>query len=126
MRNEQDDLKRLATIAKVIAMEIRNSMEDFHVKQLTDEQMKELNPIIRNSIYSALVLLKYAGDESDVAKNQNAIAGVSRLLIMVPKYWEEPELTEDTLWTLDSTIGAEMPEKERKRLAKFCRDYLGL
>lgn len=123
MKDEQCEMKRLATIAKVIAMVVRNSMEDFHAKQLTDDQMKELNPIIRNAVYSALVLLTYAGDESDVAKHQNAIAGVSRLLMMVPKYWEEPELTEDTRWTLDSSIGAEMPEEERKRMVKFCRDY---
>lgn len=126
MQNEKSELKRLATIAKVIAMEVRNSMEDFHVKHLTDEQMNELNPIIRNAIYSALVLLRFAGDETDVAKNQNAIAGVSRLLMMVPKYWEEPELTDDARWTLESTIGAEMPEKDRKRMAKLCREYLGL
>jgi hypothetical protein len=126
MKNEKGEQKRLATIAKIITMELRNSMEDFHVKHLTDDQMKELNPIIRNAIYSALVLLKFAGDENDVAKNQNAIAGVSRLLMMVPKYWEEPELTADTRWTLESNIGAEISEAERKRMAKFCREYLGI
>ncbi len=126
MSNKNIDLKRLATIARVIAMEVRNSMEDFHAKHLTDHHMRELNPIIRNAIYSALILLKVAGDETDVGKNQNAIAGVSRLLMMVPKYWEEPELTEDTRWTLESRVGAEMPEKDRKRMAEYCRNCLGL
>lgn len=72
------------------------------------------------------MLLKHAGDEGDRAKNQNAIAGVSRLLMMVPKYWEEPELNGDVRWTVESTIGSSMPEEERNRMAKFCRDYLGL
>lgn len=124
MPNQKADPKRLATIAKIIAMEVRNSMEDFHARHLTDEHLKELNPIIRNAIYSALVLLNFAGDESDVTKNQNAIAGISRLLMMIPKYWEEPELNEDTCWSLESNIGTEMPEEDRRRMAEFCRDYL--
>lgn len=126
MRKEKTEMKRLATIAKIIAMEVRNSMEDFHAKHLTDDQMKELNPIVRNAIFSALVLLKHAGDKSSPKKNRNAIAGVSRLLQMVPKYWEEPALSEDTRWTLQSNIGAELPEEERQRMAEFCRDYLWL
>lgn len=124
--NEKEELKRLASIAKIVAMAVRNAMEDFHVKHLTDEQMRELNPIIRNGIFSALVLLNYAGDEDDVKKNQNAIAAISRLLLMLPKYWEEPVLNEDTRWTLESTIGSSMPEEERMRMAEFCRDYLGI
>lgn len=126
MRNEMAESKRLATIAKIVAMEVRNAMEDFHVKHLTDEQMRELNPIVRNAIFSALVLLTHAGDESDRAKNQNAIAGVSRLLMMLPKCWEEPELNKDVRWTLESTIGSSMPEEVRTRMAEFCRDYLGI
>ena len=44
-------------LAKAIASVVRNQMEDFHYKYLSDEQMKELNPIIRNSIYTALQLV---------------------------------------------------------------------
>src|SRR5687767_7876176 len=40
--------------AKYIAIVVRNAMEDYHVKHLSDEQMKELNPIIRNAIATAL------------------------------------------------------------------------
>jgi len=46
--------------------------------------------------------------------------------MMVPKYWEEPELTEDVRWSLESAIGSDIPEKDRKRLARYCRDHLGL
>ena len=33
--------------AAYIAMVVRNAMEDFHCEHLTDEQMMELNPIVR-------------------------------------------------------------------------------
>ena len=56
-------------------------MEDFHCKYLTDLQMKELNPIIRNAIYTALVQVK---------ENPNAMSIYGQLFI--PKYWEDCEL----------------------------------
>ena len=43
-------------VAKLIAALVRNSMENFHCKYLSDAQMKELNPIIRNAIYTAMVV----------------------------------------------------------------------
>lgn len=42
-------------IAKAIAVYIRNKIEDFHVKYLSDDQMRVLNPLIRNAIYSFLI-----------------------------------------------------------------------
>ena len=44
-------------LAKLIAAAVRNAMEDFHVKYLSDKQMEELNPIIRNAIYTALIMM---------------------------------------------------------------------
>lgn len=35
----------------LVAMSVRNAMEDFHVANLSDEQMAELNPIIRQAIF---------------------------------------------------------------------------
>jgi hypothetical protein len=49
--------ERENVLAKIIAVVVRNSMEDFHCKYLSDAQMKELNPLIRNAIYTALVNL---------------------------------------------------------------------
>ena len=43
----QDGLK---SQSKIISIVIRNAMEDFHTKHLSDDQMKELNPIIRNAV----------------------------------------------------------------------------
>ena len=42
-----------------LAMVVRNAMEDFHCRHLSDEQMKELNPIIRNAICTGLHAIKY-------------------------------------------------------------------
>ena len=67
-------------LAKAISIVIRNNMEDFHCKHLSDEQMKELNPIIRNSIYSALKIL---------AVNPVALYVYSKMFI--PAYWEDCE-----------------------------------
>ena len=67
--------------AKAIAAYIRMYMEDFHHNHLSDEQMKELNPIIRNAIYTFLV------DEMD--KNTIHISSVCRLNL--PPYWEDCE-----------------------------------
>ena len=44
----------LQTWARVIAMHVRNEMEEFHCQHLSDDQMKELNPIIRKAIYATL------------------------------------------------------------------------
>ncbi len=41
-------------LAIYVAMVVRNTMEDFHCQHLSDEQMRELNPIIRNAIGTAL------------------------------------------------------------------------
>ncbi len=74
--------------AKYIAIVVRNAMEDFHHKNLSDEQMKELNPIIRNAIYSAI----YAYD------NRGELGKAERFVeyhaSMIPDYWEAPELLE--------------------------------
>jgi hypothetical protein len=70
--------------AAVVAMNVRNRMEDFHCEHLTDAQMHELNPIIRNAIYEALVALS----EEDA----KALAWWAA---MVPGYWEAPRLPGD-------------------------------
>jgi hypothetical protein len=49
------DLSTKASL--IIAMHIRNEMEDFHCKHLSDEQMQEkLNPLIRQAVYNTPLL----------------------------------------------------------------------
>ncbi len=76
----------MQAFSKYIAIVVRNAMEDFHCKHLSDEQMKELNPIIRNAIYTAMYAYE-ASEKSDMSKGF-----VEFHLLSIPKYWEEPEL----------------------------------
>ena len=76
----------MKTFAKYIAMVVRNAMEDFHCEHLSDKQMKELNPIIRNAIYTAIYAYE-THKQSDLSKHF-----VDYHFMSIPKYWEEPEL----------------------------------
>lgn len=66
--------------AKLIASYVRNNIEDFHCKYLDDDQMKELNPLIRNAIYTALIDFDNA-----------LISAYLHNVMYVPKYWEDCE-----------------------------------
>ena len=83
--------EEIIEMALIIASVIRSTMEDFHVQYLSDPQMKELNPIIRNAAYTALYALKHCSKNA-LCKNYIEF---SRLLI--PRYWEPPELLPDFL-----------------------------
>ena len=72
--------------SKYISIVIRNAMEDFHTKHLSDEQMKELNPLIRNAVYTALYTMQYYEDSLRLREF------VGSQVEMIPGYWEEPEL----------------------------------
>lgn len=41
-------------MAKYINAVVRSNIESFHTKHLSDEQMEQLNPLIKNAIYTAL------------------------------------------------------------------------
>lgn len=70
-------------------------MENFHSENLSDDQMKELNPIIRNAICTAL----YASDHYDELPGAKTFVDFN--VKMIPSYWEYPELTDDFLECLD-------------------------
>ncbi|MDD3473333.1 MAG: hypothetical protein PHS86_11155 [Syntrophaceae bacterium] len=70
----------------IIAIVIRNAMEDFHCKHLSDEQMAELNPLIRNAVYTAL----YASHLSEKSEKWENYIEYQRS--MIPPYWEKPKL----------------------------------
>ena len=72
--------------AKVISIVIRNAMEDFHTKHLTDAQMKELNPIIRNAVYTAIYSIQYCKD------SDRLLGFLDNQAKMIPGYWEDVEL----------------------------------
>jgi t-SNARE complex subunit (syntaxin) len=81
-----DDFRKLTTLQKrtmLLAMHVRNQMEDFHSEHLDDSQMKELNQIIRQAIYEGLQLFE---PQNKQAKAEE----VAWLMLMIPDYWEVP------------------------------------
>jgi hypothetical protein len=81
--------KNSQEMAMFLAMVVRNALEDFHHRYLSDEQMKELNPIIRNAIYTGLQALRHY-DRSEGARSFTDFQNM-----LIPKYWEQPELLAD-------------------------------
>ena len=63
--------------ASLIAMNVRNALEDLHVsvEGLTDEVMKELNRKVRRAVYEVL--------EMEAAE-------MMFLVLSIPDYWELP------------------------------------
>ena len=85
--NSPTPVKKDQKLASYIAMVVRNAMEDFHCEHLSDDQMRQLNPIIRNAICTALHAFN-CYEQSDAAARY-----VDFNLHMIPTYWEPPELT---------------------------------
>ncbi len=59
-QNNSPTLDGITKMTLLISMYIRSVIEGFHSKHLSDAQMKELNPIIRQDVYNILVFLKLA------------------------------------------------------------------
>jgi hypothetical protein len=123
--------KALQTWAKVIAMHVRNEMEDFHCQHLSDAQMKELNPIIRKAIYETvrqLYFLKKGTNKQRLV----AIQSIHHLFLLLPDYWEAPDLTkeeraqEDKLAEIDMTKRMSLVASERsgKAFVEFVQQQL--
>jgi hypothetical protein len=83
---KEEESEKITT--KYVAMVVRNEMEDFHCVHLSDKQMAELNPIIRNAIYTALVAIRECNKG-----NSRAMRFVDFHVKMIPEYWEEPKLS---------------------------------
>ncbi|WP_406700850.1 hypothetical protein V5E97_18850 [Singulisphaera sp. Ch08] len=83
-------------VAKLFAMVVRNAMEDFHAEHLSDALMKELNPIIRNAICTAFHMIENF-DDTKVREY-----GMFQKML-IPDYWEEPELLDEYVMHLTMT-----------------------
>jgi hypothetical protein len=86
--SDREIKKAMKIQSKFISMVIRNAMEGFRVEHLSDAQMKELNPLIRNAVYTAMYSMQYYKD------SYKAKEFMSYQLGMIPDYWEDPELIE--------------------------------
>ena len=81
----------IQSIAAYIAMVVRNAMDDFHCAHLSDAQMKELNPVIRDGVCTALHALE------NRRRSKTAEALLRMTLRMIPSYWEQAQLMDDYL-----------------------------
>lgn len=84
---QQNNLHNIKLISKIIALSVRAEIENFHVRYLSDEQMKELNPLIRTGIYNAL--FAYINYENDLRCRDF----INFSVMSMPSYWEDPELS---------------------------------
>ncbi len=91
--------KNSQEMAMFLAMVVRNAMEDFHHKHLSDEQMMELNPIIRNAIYTGLQALRH------YCRSEGAQSFTDFQKMLIPKYWEQPELLTDFVESVKTMNG---------------------
>ena len=103
--NDFSNLTPTQQLTLLIAMHVRNEMEDFHAKHLSDTQMKELNPIIRQAIYD-VVSFTNQPPKTKLERRQAAQA-INWLTMMIPDYWEVPEKTSGSL---------ELPEERLNEL----------
>jgi len=81
------ELNSIQKRTMITAMIIRNEIEDFHVKHLTDKQMAELNPLIRQAIFNAFTLL----DKAEKNEDDGYMVKANDLVRMTPDYWEVPD-----------------------------------
>src|SRR5438105_4942449 len=134
MRDVSQRVKRsLQLWTKLIAMNVRNAMENFHCENLTDEQMKILNPIIRKGIYEALRAMRMSLNGT---KDQRLIgySNVAYWLSMIPECWEDPDLTSEERQKesqfakryLDSPNGPPIPThpKGRRLFVEFSKEHI--
>lgn len=87
--------------AMLLAIAVRNELEALHggdltsdeigCEPLTDEQMRMINPIVRNSVLSVLHAL------DNYVEDDRARLYIGFQESLVPDYWECPVLTEDYL-----------------------------
>ena len=74
-------------LASVMACAVRNALEEIHGDgegQISDEAMRQINPIVRDAIASVL----HAMDNPSKASRAYLEFNAER----VPSYWEEPAL----------------------------------
>src|SRR5262249_60843212 len=87
---------------------------------LSDAQMKELNPIIRKAIYETLRQLYFLKKGT---KKQRFVAAenIHHLFLLLPDYWEAPDLTEEERADEDRLAEMDMT----KRMALFGNERSG-
>src|SRR5438067_2205422 len=95
----------------LIVKYIRDEMEDFHCDHLSDDQMKELNPIIRQALFNIFMFWEISQTPEDTEYKLAAKDLLCGTKQTIPDYWELPD-TEAPWKELDMIIDM----RERARL----------
>ncbi len=82
---------------KLIAISVRNELEDIHSQHISDELMPDINRAIRRGIYLSLRNLFLLMNAKRVDDYDRAKALIWFLLMVLPDYWEDTEMTPDDL-----------------------------
>jgi hypothetical protein len=82
---------------KLIAISVRNEMENFHSQHISDDVMPELNRAIRRGIYLALRNTFLLMNAQNVADYERAKVFLWFLFTTLPDCWEDTELTPEDL-----------------------------
>ncbi len=90
---------------KLIAISVRNQMEDFHTQHISDDLMPELNRAIRRGIYLALRNTFLLMNAQNVADYERAKVFLWFLFTTLPDYWEDTKLTPEDLASEDARPG---------------------
>ena len=93
---EDFDANSADHVSCLIAMNVRNALEDLHceVEGLTDDVMKVLNQKTRRAIYEIVRL--FVGDDYKPPDHDDDHfwTGMAYLVSMIPDYWEMPSSLE--------------------------------
>ncbi len=82
---------------KLIAISVRNEMEDIHCRHISDDLMPDLNRAIRRGIYMALRNIFLMMNARNVTEYNRTKAYLWFLFTTLPEYWEDTALTPDDL-----------------------------
>jgi len=85
------EFEHFQMVAKTVAMSVRNNMEDFHCRNLTDTQMRELNPLVRDAIFTTLIRLYKVQTNRSSKSDEDSLNFNSKL---IPNYWEDCKFIE--------------------------------
>ena len=82
---------------KLIAISVRNELEDIHARHISDELMPDINRAIRRGIYLTLRNLFLLMNAKNTDDYDRAKSLLWFLLTVLPDYWEDTEMTPDDL-----------------------------
>lgn len=103
------DSKEFQVAAMYIAMVVRSSIEDHRVGRLTRKQMEVLEPVLRNSIYTALYAM------NQVEKMPGAKFFVTWNIKHIPENSELPVLNNDYIKIVAQVAEDEKLERKKQR-----------